>query len=73
MQLLSLEDSREAVYGTLDAWVAFEQDFPLASLKQALSVLEKEEQWHRIVQVLYSVTCFHSCLFILSVYSTLRL
>ncbi|KAG0519885.1 hypothetical protein BDA96_08G025000 [Sorghum bicolor] len=49
--LLSLEDSREAVYGTLDAWVAFEQDFPLASLKQALSVLEKEEQWHRIVQV----------------------
>lgn len=50
--LLSLEDSREAVYGTLDAWVAFEQDFPLASLKQALSVLEKEEQWHRIVQVI---------------------
>ncbi|AQK38877.1 hypothetical protein ZEAMMB73_Zm00001d023300 [Zea mays] len=52
IELLSLEDSREAVYGTLDAWVAFEQDFPLASLKQALSVLEKEEQWHRIVQVI---------------------
>ncbi|CAM0151248.1 unnamed protein product [Urochloa decumbens] len=27
-------------------------DFPLASLKQALSALEKEEQWHRIVQVI---------------------
>nr|CAB3488924.1 unnamed protein product [Digitaria exilis] len=51
-KLLGLEESREAVYGTLDAWVAFEQDFPLASLKQALSALEKEEQWHRIVQVI---------------------
>ncbi|OEL21838.1 Pentatricopeptide repeat-containing protein [Dichanthelium oligosanthes] len=50
--LLGLEDSREVVYGTLDVWVAFEQDFPLASLKQALSALEKEEQWHRIVQVI---------------------
>ncbi|XP_062197989.1 pentatricopeptide repeat-containing protein At4g18975, chloroplastic-like isoform X1 [Phragmites australis] len=50
--LLDLEDSREAVYSTLDAWIAFEQDFPLASLKQALSALEKEEQWHRIVQVI---------------------
>ncbi|TKW13868.1 hypothetical protein SEVIR_5G129800v4 [Setaria viridis] len=50
--LLGLEDSREAVYSTLDAWVAFEQDFPLASLKQALSVLEKEGQWHRIIQVI---------------------
>ncbi|CAO2145419.1 unnamed protein product [Urochloa humidicola] len=44
--LLGLGDSREDVYGTLDAWVAFEQEFPLASLKQALSALEKEEQWH---------------------------
>ncbi|XP_062204624.1 pentatricopeptide repeat-containing protein At4g18975, chloroplastic-like [Phragmites australis] len=50
--LLDLEDSREAVYSTLDAWIAFEQDFPLASLKQALLALEKEEQWHRIVQVI---------------------
>lgn len=50
--LLGLEDSREVVYGTLDAWVAFEQDFPLAPLRQALLALEKEEQWHRIVQVI---------------------
>ncbi|XP_072967633.1 pentatricopeptide repeat-containing protein At4g18975, chloroplastic isoform X1 [Typha angustifolia] len=49
--LLDLKDSKEAVYGTLDAWVAWEQKFPLASLKQALIVLEKEEQWHRVVQV----------------------
>ncbi|KAK3119619.1 hypothetical protein QOZ80_9AG0672890 [Eleusine coracana subsp. coracana] len=50
--LLNLEDSKEVVYSTLDAWVAFEQDFPLASLKQALTSLEKKEQWHRIVQVI---------------------
>ncbi|KAL5206135.1 hypothetical protein ABZP36_034344 [Zizania latifolia] len=47
-----LEDSKEAVYNTLDAWVAFEQDFPVALIKQALEALEKEEQWHRIVQVI---------------------
>uniref|UniRef100_A0A0E0MJ23 Pentacotripeptide-repeat region of PRORP domain-containing protein n=1 Tax=Oryza punctata TaxID=4537 RepID=A0A0E0MJ23_ORYPU len=50
--LLDLEDSKEGVYSTLDAWVAFEQEFPVASLKQALVALEKEEQWHRIVQVI---------------------
>lgn len=50
--LLDLKDSKEAVYGTLDAWVAWEQNFPLVLLKRALLVLEKEEEWHRIVQVL---------------------
>ncbi|XP_020102208.1 pentatricopeptide repeat-containing protein At4g21190 [Ananas comosus] len=49
--LLDLKDSKEAVYGTLDAWVAWEQTFPLSSLKKALLVLEKEEQWHKVVQV----------------------
>ncbi|XP_062203355.1 pentatricopeptide repeat-containing protein At4g18975, chloroplastic-like isoform X2 [Phragmites australis] len=51
-KLLDLQDSKEVVYNTLDAWVAFEEDFPLASLKKALTALEKEEQWHRIVQVI---------------------
>lgn len=51
MQLLELKDSKEDVYGTLDAWVAWEQNFPIASLKNALLALEKEQQWHRVVQV----------------------
>lgn len=51
LQLLDLRDSKEAVYGALDAWVAWEQNFPIASLKQALTALEKEQQWHRVVQV----------------------
>ncbi|KAG0468024.1 hypothetical protein HPP92_017352 [Vanilla planifolia] len=50
--LLDLKDSKEVVYGTLDAWVAWEQNFPLALIKRALIVLEKKEEWHRIVQVI---------------------
>ncbi|KAF0918551.1 hypothetical protein E2562_025154 [Oryza meyeriana var. granulata] len=50
--LLDLKDSKGVVYSTLDAWVAFEQEFPLVSIKQALVALEKEKQWHRIVQVI---------------------
>ena len=61
MQLLDLKDTKEAVYGALDAWVAWEQNFPIASLKRAMLALEKEQQWHRIVQVgaiVYFSTCF---------------
>ncbi|KAL2348138.1 hypothetical protein Fmac_002138 [Flemingia macrophylla] len=50
--LLELNDSKEAVYGALDAWVAWEQNFPIASLKTILNSLEKEQQWHRVVQVI---------------------
>ncbi|CAA6661908.1 unnamed protein product [Spirodela intermedia] len=50
--LINLNDSREAVYGTLDGWVAWERSFPLVSLKRILITLEKEEQWHRVVQVI---------------------
>ncbi|XP_022154415.1 pentatricopeptide repeat-containing protein At4g18975, chloroplastic isoform X2 [Momordica charantia] len=50
--LVDLRGSKEAVYGALDAWVAWEQNFPIASLKQVLAVLEKEQQWHRVVQVI---------------------
>ncbi|CAA7398279.1 unnamed protein product [Spirodela intermedia] len=52
LQLINLNDSREAVYGTLDGWVAWERSFPLVSLKRILITLEKEEQWHRVVQVI---------------------
>ncbi|XP_021741399.1 pentatricopeptide repeat-containing protein At4g18975, chloroplastic-like isoform X1 [Chenopodium quinoa] len=50
--LFDLEDSKDAIYGTLDAWVAWEQNFPIAALKNVLLVLQKEQQWHRVVQVL---------------------
>ncbi|GAV62919.1 hypothetical protein CFOL_v3_06441 [Cephalotus follicularis] len=50
--LLELNDSKEAVYGALDAWVAWEQNFPIARLKNVLLALEKEQQWHRVIQVI---------------------
>ncbi|XP_057545692.1 pentatricopeptide repeat-containing protein At4g18975, chloroplastic isoform X2 [Amaranthus tricolor] len=50
--LFDLEDSKEAIYGTLDAWVAWEQDFPIAALKNVMLVLEKNQQWHRVIQVI---------------------
>ncbi|GAB4834979.1 hypothetical protein Ancab_033246 [Ancistrocladus abbreviatus] len=50
--LLDLEDSKEAVYGTLDTWVTWEQKFPIAPLKNVLFALEKEQQWHRVIHVL---------------------
>ncbi|KAJ4786990.1 Pentatricopeptide repeat (PPR) superfamily protein [Rhynchospora pubera] len=50
--LFDLKDSKESVYVTLDAWVASEPTFPLASLREALVVLEKHKQWHRLIQVI---------------------
>ncbi|KDP46816.1 hypothetical protein JCGZ_24025 [Jatropha curcas] len=49
---LNLKDSKEAVYGALDAWVAWERQFPIGSIRRALLTLEKEQQWHRVVQVI---------------------
>ncbi|KAE8721935.1 pentatricopeptide repeat-containing protein [Hibiscus syriacus] len=50
--LLDITDSKEAVYGTLDTWVAWEQSFPIGPLKNVILALEKEHQWHRVVQVI---------------------
>ncbi|KAK9085839.1 hypothetical protein Sjap_026250 [Stephania japonica] len=50
--LSGLKNSKEAVYGALDAWVAWEQTFPTVSLKRVLIMLGKEHQWHRVVQVI---------------------
>jgi hypothetical protein len=49
--LRDMDDNKEAIYGALDAWVAWEQNFPIGSLRNILLCLEKEQQWHRIVQV----------------------
>ncbi|GJU78713.1 hypothetical protein Tco_1275783 [Tanacetum coccineum] len=50
--LMDLDNSKESVYGALDAWVAWEQDFPIGPLRQALIALEKEHQWHQIIHVI---------------------
>ncbi|KAH9318166.1 hypothetical protein KI387_019935, partial [Taxus chinensis] len=50
--ILKLKDSKEAVYGALDSWAALEETFPSNALKRALYMLEKKQQWHRIIQVI---------------------
>ncbi|KAL8515669.1 hypothetical protein ACS0TY_014375 [Phlomoides rotata] len=50
--LMDLQDNKEAIYNTLDAWVAWERNFPIASLKNVLLALERDQQWHRVIQVI---------------------
>lgn len=50
--LLDTKDSKEAIYGALDAFVAWEQNFPIGQLKYVVITLEKEHQWHRVIQVI---------------------
>ncbi|KAK6121548.1 hypothetical protein DH2020_044709 [Rehmannia glutinosa] len=50
--LMDIQGNKEAVYSTLDAWVAWERNFPIGALKNVLLALEKEKQWHRIIQVI---------------------
>ncbi|VFQ77202.1 unnamed protein product [Cuscuta campestris] len=50
--LRDLEDSKEGIYSALDAWVAWEQNFPIGLLKHVLLTLENEQQWHRVIQVI---------------------
>jgi pentatricopeptide repeat protein len=50
--LIDLKDNKEAVYGTLDAWVAWEQKFPIGPLKNAIITLEREQEWRRVIQVI---------------------
>ncbi|CAI5521545.1 unnamed protein product, partial [Closterium sp. Naga37s-1] len=44
-------DSKEDVYRALDAWAAFQLDFPLLAVKRALRMMQQEGQWKRILQV----------------------
>ncbi|CAI9113810.1 OLC1v1014491C3 [Oldenlandia corymbosa var. corymbosa] len=50
--LHELDDSKEATYSALDAWVAWERNFPIGLLKMVLIALEKEKHWHKIIQVI---------------------
>ncbi|KAL9262044.1 Pentatricopeptide repeat-containing protein [Drosera capensis] len=42
---------KEAVYGALDKWVAWELEFPLIAAAKALRILKKRNQWIRVIQV----------------------
>ncbi|CAI6011583.1 unnamed protein product [Closterium sp. NIES-65] len=44
-------DTKEDVYRALDAWAAFQLDFPLLAVKRALRIMQQGGEWKRILQV----------------------
>ncbi|XP_050228380.1 pentatricopeptide repeat-containing protein At4g18975, chloroplastic [Mercurialis annua] len=46
-----LPDEKDAVYGALDKWTAWETEFPLIAVAKALRILRKHRQWKRVIQV----------------------
>lgn len=46
-----LSNVKEEVYGALDAFIAWELEFPLITVKKALKTLEDEKEWKRVIQV----------------------
>ncbi|XP_062188762.1 pentatricopeptide repeat-containing protein At4g18975, chloroplastic-like [Phragmites australis] len=46
-----LQNEREAIYGALDKWSAFEPEFPIIAAAKALGMLKRRRQWLGIIQV----------------------
>uniref|UniRef100_A0A0E0KSA5 Uncharacterized protein n=1 Tax=Oryza punctata TaxID=4537 RepID=A0A0E0KSA5_ORYPU len=46
-----LPNEKEAVYGALDEWTAFEPEFPTIAAAKVLEMLKRWRQWLRIIQV----------------------
>lgn len=52
VQIVSgLPNEKEAVYGALDKWTAWETEFPLIAASKALRMLRKRRRWIRVIQV----------------------
>ncbi|KAH1082877.1 hypothetical protein J1N35_022638 [Gossypium stocksii] len=47
-----LSNVKEEVYGALDSFIAWELEFPLITVKKALKILQNEQEWKRIIQVI---------------------
>ncbi|XP_050370565.1 LOW QUALITY PROTEIN: pentatricopeptide repeat-containing protein At4g18975, chloroplastic [Argentina anserina] len=46
-----LPNEKEAIFGALDKWTAWEIEFPLIAAAKALKILRKRSQWMRVIQV----------------------
>ncbi|KAM7272495.1 hypothetical protein ACFE04_027158 [Oxalis oulophora] len=47
-----LSNVKEEVYGALDSFIAWELEFPLIAVKKALKMLEAQQDWKRIIQMI---------------------
>ncbi len=43
-QIVTFSNVKEDVYGGLDAWCAWELEFPLVTIKKALKLLQEEKK-----------------------------
>jgi len=50
-KIVTFSNVKEDVYGGLDAWCAWELEFPLVTIKKPLKLLQEEKQWRRVIQV----------------------
>nr|XP_011461232.1 PREDICTED: pentatricopeptide repeat-containing protein At4g18975, chloroplastic-like isoform X2 [Fragaria vesca subsp. vesca] len=46
-----LPNEKEAIFGALDKWTAWETEFPLIAAAKALRILRRTCQWRRVIQV----------------------
>ncbi|KAI3740306.1 hypothetical protein L2E82_30734 [Cichorium intybus] len=46
-----LPNEKEAVYGALDKFTAWESEFPVIAVAKALNILKQRKQWKRVIQV----------------------
>lgn len=46
-----LPSAKEEIYGALDAFVAWELEFPIVAIKKALQFMAEDQQWKRVIQV----------------------
>ncbi|KAL6204617.1 hypothetical protein ACLB2K_021884 [Fragaria x ananassa] len=46
-----LPNEKEAIFGALDKWTAWETEFPLIAAAKALRILRRSCQWRRVIQV----------------------
>ncbi|KAJ4745381.1 Pentatricopeptide repeat (PPR) superfamily protein [Rhynchospora pubera] len=47
----NLPDEKNAIYGALDRWTAFQDEFPIIAIAKSLQILKKNRLWLRIIQV----------------------
>ncbi|KAH6793051.1 Pentatricopeptide repeat superfamily protein [Perilla frutescens var. hirtella] len=51
LQICGLPNEKEAVYGALDEWIAWETEFPLIAAAKSLRILRSRNQWKRFIHV----------------------
>lgn len=54
MKVHNLSNVKEEIYNTLDAWIAWDLEFPLIAVKKAIKDLSANGEWRRVIQVVLS-------------------